>query len=47
MLEVAEICRRHGPAYRAQYQLLPSQAWALQDIEACRTGLLWRPSETV
>ncbi len=38
MLEVAEIFRRHGEAYRAQYQLLPSQARALQDIEACRTA---------
>ena len=38
MLEVAEIFRRHGAAYRAQYQLLPSQARALRDIEACRTA---------
>ena len=38
MLEVAEIFRRHGAAYRARYQLLPSQARALQDIEACRTA---------
>lgn len=38
MFEVAEICRRHGDAYRAQYQLLPSQARAMQDIEACRTA---------
>jgi hypothetical protein len=38
MLEVAEIIRRHGAAYRAQYQLLPSQARAMQDIEACRTA---------
>ena len=38
MLEVAEIIRRHGAAYRAQYQLLPSQARALRDIEACRTA---------
>jgi len=38
MLEVADIFRRHGAAYRAQYQLLPSQARALQDIEACRTA---------
>lgn len=38
MLEVAEIFRRHGAAYRDRYQLLPSQARALQDIEACRTA---------
>ena len=38
MLEVAEIFRRHGAAYRARYQLLPSQARAMQDIEACRTA---------
>src|SRR5258705_3657034 len=38
MLEVAEIIRRHGAAYRAQYQLLPSQARAMQDIESCRTA---------
>ncbi len=37
MLEVAEICRRHGAAYRAQQRLLPSQLRAMQDIEACRT----------
>jgi len=38
MWEVAEIFRRHGAAYRAQYQLLPSQLRAMQDIEACRTA---------
>jgi hypothetical protein len=38
MWEVAEIFRRHGAAYRAQYQLLPSQARAMQDLEACRTA---------
>src|SRR6266536_4093842 len=38
MLEVAEIFRRHGAAYRARSQLLPSQARAIQDIEACRTA---------
>lgn len=38
MLEVADIFRRHGAAYRAQYQLLPSQARAMQDIAACRTA---------
>lgn len=38
MLEVADIFRRYGAAYRAQYQLLPSQLRAMQDIEACRTA---------
>jgi hypothetical protein len=38
MLEVAEIFRRHGAAYRAQYPLLPSQQRAMQDIQACRTA---------
>jgi hypothetical protein len=38
MLEVADIFRRHGADYRAQYQLLPSQARALRDIQACRTA---------
>jgi hypothetical protein len=38
MLEVADIFRRHGEAYRAEHQLLPSQARAMQDIEACRTA---------
>jgi len=38
MLEGADIIRRHGVAYRAQYPLLPSQKRALQDIEACRTA---------
>lgn len=39
MLEVAEIFRLHGAAYRARFadRLLPSQARALRDIEACRT----------
>ncbi len=38
MLEVAEIFRRHGAAYRAQHRLLPSQLRAMQDIAACRTA---------
>lgn len=38
MLEVAEICRRHGAAYCAQQRLRPSQQRALQDIQACRTA---------
>jgi hypothetical protein len=40
MLEVAEIFRRHGAAYRARFgaTLRPVQFQALQDIEACRTA---------
>ncbi len=40
MLEVAEIFRLHGATYRARFgeRLLPSQARALQDIQACRTA---------
>lgn len=39
MLEVAEIFRLHGAAYRARFgdPLLPSHARAMRDIEACRT----------
>jgi hypothetical protein len=39
VLEVAEIFRLHGAAYRARSgdRLLPSHARALRDIEACRT----------
>ncbi len=42
MTTLAEIARRYGPAYRAQYgeQLLPSQQAALTAIEACRTAAL-------
>ena len=38
MLEVAEIFRRHGPAYRAGHPLLPSQQKALDDLVRCRTA---------
>ena len=38
MLEVAEICRRHGAAYCVQQRLRPSQQRALRDIQACRTA---------
>ena len=40
MLEVAEILRRHGPAYRAQFgdRLLPSHARAMRDLAQCRTA---------
>ena len=39
MLEVADVFRLHGAAYRARYgdRLLPSHARAMQDIAACRT----------
>jgi hypothetical protein len=40
MLEVADVFRLHGAAYRAHFadRLLPSQRRAMQDIEACRTA---------
>ena len=38
MLEVADIFRCHGAAYRREQRLLPSQLRAMQDIEACRTA---------
>jgi len=40
MLEVADIFRLHGAAYRARCadRLLPSQSRAMQDIQACRTA---------
>jgi len=40
MLEVAEIIRRYGAAYRAHVgdRLLPSQARVLRDLAACRTA---------
>lgn len=42
MLEVADILRLHGPAYRAQFgdRMLPSHHRAMQDIETCRTETL-------
>ena len=46
MLEVADILRLHAPAYRQQYQLLPSQQKVLEDLVRCRTpalgGQVWR-----
>jgi len=40
MLELADIFRLHGPAYRAKFgsRMLPSHHRALQDIEQCRTA---------
>ena len=42
MGELAEILRRHGPAYRAKFQdrLLPSHLAAMEAIEQCRTEAL-------
>ncbi|MBL9205378.1 MAG: transposase [Opitutaceae bacterium] len=37
MIEVADILRQHGAAYRATHTLLPSQERALSDIQNCRT----------
>jgi hypothetical protein len=39
MLRLADVLRRHGPAYRARFgaRLLPSHARALDDITRCRT----------
>jgi Putative transposase/Transposase zinc-binding domain len=42
MLELADIFRRHGPAYRAKFKdrLLPSHLAAMAAIEQCRTEAL-------
>ena len=42
MVEIAEIFRLHGPAYRANFgdRMLPSHQRAMQDIERCRTETL-------
>src|SRR5882762_4898877 len=42
MVEVAEIFRLHGPAYRAKFgnRMLPSHRRAMQDIETCSTESL-------
>ena len=42
MVEIAEICRIHGPAYRATFgdRMLPSHRRARQDIAQCRTATL-------
>ena len=39
MIELAEIFRRYGPAYREKYglRMLPSHRRAMRDIERCRT----------
>lgn len=42
MVEVADIFRRHGPAYREKFgdRMLPSHQRAMRDIEQCRTPAL-------
>lgn len=42
MLELADIFREYGPAYRARYgeRMLPSHKKALEDIVCCRTNVL-------
>ena len=42
MIELAEIFRLHGPAYREKFgnRMLPSHRRAMQDIETCRTAAL-------
>jgi hypothetical protein len=42
VIELAEIFRRHSPAYRAKYgvRMLPSHLRAMWDIECCRTEML-------
>ncbi len=42
MVELAEVFRQHGEAYRAKYgtRMLPSHRRAMQDIERCRTAAL-------
>ena len=42
MLELADIFRKYGPAYRAKYgeRMLPSHKKALDDIAACRTNVM-------
>jgi hypothetical protein len=39
-LEVADIIRAHGDAYRAQHVLSPEQAAVLRHVESCRTAVL-------
>src|SRR6266496_1688329 len=38
MIEVADILRLHGPAYRQAHSLLPSQQKVLEDLVRCRTA---------
>jgi hypothetical protein len=42
MMELAEIFRRYGPAYRAKFhdRMLPSHLAAMEALEQCRTEAL-------
>ena len=42
MIELADVFRRYGPAYRQKYgsRILPSHRQAMRDIEQCRTETL-------
>ena len=42
MLELADIFREYGPAYRAKYgdRILPSHTKAMEQIEGCRTQVM-------
>ena len=42
MLELADILRKYGPAYRAKYgdRMLQSHIKAMDDILACRTDAM-------
>jgi hypothetical protein len=41
-LEVADIFRRHGAAYRTRHRLPLEQHRLMRAIEVCRTAALWR-----
>ncbi len=42
MVELAEIFRRHGPAYKQKFgpRMLPSHVRVMQAVESCRTQVL-------
>jgi hypothetical protein len=44
--EVADIFRRHGPAYRATRRVTPAQRKVMRAIESCRTASLGGHKET-
>ena len=39
-LEVGDVLRAHGVAYRAQHPVTPEQAQVMQRLAACRTAAL-------
>ena len=39
-LELADILRAHGPAYRAQHPVSPEQAKVMTSLVQCRTAAL-------